>query len=143
MIGSGYGHAVRAALLTLSVVALAGCGSTTIDGPATAAVLPDRDGGPEAANSGVLRGDPDSGCLWLEGPNGQREQVMLVGDFHVDWTPEPARVELGGEPWADLGEFLNVGGGGEANEGVAGCPVETSGGHLFLIFSRFTPPPTE
>lgn len=133
---------VVATLPIVLVGLLPGCGSTSVDGPATAAVLPERDGGPDAANSGVLGGDPDSGCLWLEQPSGSREQVLLVGDFEVDWATDPPQVELDGEPWAEIGEFLNVGGGGEANDGVPGCPVPTSGGHMFLIYSRFTPPPT-
>ncbi|MDQ3455975.1 MAG: hypothetical protein M3513_11055 [Actinomycetota bacterium] len=107
-----------------------------------AAVLPDRDIGYDAANAGVLGGDPDSGCLWLEGSGGGREQVLLVGDFEVDWTTEPPDVEKDGEPWAELGEFVDVGGGFEANEGVLGCPVSPTGDSVFLIFSRFTPPPT-
>lgn len=121
------------------MIGLAGCGST--GDPATAAVLPERESSYDAANFGILGGDPATGCLWLEQKTGSREQVLLVGDFEVDWTTDPAQVLLDGEPWAELGEFLNVGGGGEANDGVPGCPVPPSNGHVWLIGSRFTPPP--
>ncbi|MBA3249900.1 MAG: hypothetical protein H0T66_06245 [Geodermatophilaceae bacterium] len=125
-------------------LALSGCGATRGEGPATAAVLPKRDGGPEALTSGVLGGDPDSGCLWLEGPSGDREQILLVGGFEVDWTTDPPRVLQDDMPLVELGEFLHFAGGNEVGDGVPDCPVAPSGsGKLWHAFARFTPPPTE
>ena len=130
--------ALRSALTSVVPLALvtllSGCGATSVKGPATAAVLPDRGIGYDAASAGVLGGDPDSGCLWLEESGGGREQVLLVGDFEVDWTTEPPQVEKDGEPWAELGEFVDVGGGFEANEGVPACPVSPTSDSVFLIF---------
>ena len=132
----------RRPLLSLTLVAtlggLGGCGGTA--GPATAAVLPDPGYADEALNTGVLDGDPDTGCLWLEHPSGGPEQIMLMGDFRVDWAADPPRVEKEDQSFAELGELISVGGGGENRDGVPGCPVSAENG-VWLVWVRVPTPP--
>lgn len=102
-------------------------------------MLPERPFGYDAEARGVLGGDPTTGCLWLEDA-GSRRQVLLVGDFEVDWAADPPAIERDGQPFAELGEDVHVAGGGEDGQGVPGCPVSPAGGNLWLISSRIVDP---
>lgn len=90
-----------------------------------AAVRPAEEAREEALAGGVLRADPESGCLWLEQPDGSvGSQLLLYGEeYRVDFSTSPASVRDGDDVVARIGEQVEVGGGSRADDGVAGCPV--------------------
>ena len=99
--------------------------SESSNGVERAAVRPAGDGREEALASGVLRADPESGCLWLEQPDGSvGPQLLLYGEeYRVDFSTEPASIRDEDDVVARVGERVEVGGGFGADDGVAGCPV--------------------
>ncbi len=126
-------HAMLLFGLASLLCGLVACGST--DGPATAAVRDSSGIVPEALTSGVLGGDPDTGCLWLEESSGNKQQVLLAGEFEVDWSADPAQVLKDGAGWARVGEDIRVGGGNQPGIGVSDCPVPPpASGTLWHIY---------
>lgn len=114
----------------LPLTACGGDGSPTASTSATgverAAVRPAGDGRDQALATGVLRADPNSGCLWLEQPDGSvGAQLLLYGnEYRVDFSSVPASIRDGDDVVARVGQPVEVGGGfGSTDDGVAGCPV--------------------
>ena len=79
---------------------------------------------------GTLRADPSTGCLWLEEQGGEPlTQLLIQGDYRVDFSQAPVTVLDGETVAARVGERVNVGGGFVAPgqvEVVQGCPAMTS-----------------
>lgn len=86
----------------------------------------------DALAFGTLRADAATGCLWLEGPDGEPTgELLLQGDsYRVDFAASPAAVLDGDELVARVGDKVEVGGGStDEFSGVEGCPVH---GGIFL-----------
>lgn len=80
----------------------------------------------QALAFGVLRADSDTGCLWLEGPDGNASaQLLLQGEsYSVDFDTSPAVVMDGNLIVARVGDHVRVGGGStDKSAPVPGCPV--------------------
>lgn len=121
----------RVLLVTVAVAAVAGCDSGSGSGRqrdvSKVAVRPAGEGREQALATGTLRGDPASGCLWLETKDGRAtSQVLLQGKgYAVDFAEGPAVVTRDGKTVAVLGEAVELGGGvGAASDRVKGCPVD-------------------
>lgn len=115
---------------TVAVVALGGCGFVGGSASGSPAVRPARALQEKAAAYGLLAGDPNTGCLWIETPS-RREQIILYGDFEVQFTDGQPVVRQDGTVVARGGEQVELAGGGSDDAGVDGCPVK--GGRLFLV----------
>lgn len=92
-----------------------------------AAVRPGSGEGMDALAHGVLRANSGTGCIWLEGDDGQPiGQLLLQGDYEVVFEDEPVIVRRDGEVVAEVGQQVQVAGGySQATAGVEGCPVST------------------
>ena len=126
---------VAAVILTV-LLSVAGCSgdddapsnASEASGVERAAVRPATDSYDQALARGVLRADPRSGCLWLEGPDGAvGTQLLLYGaSYRVDFSTKPASIFDGDRVVARVGESVEVAGGVSARDGVKGCPVEAT-----------------
>ena len=92
-----------------------------------AAVRPWTDGLPYAHLEGVLHGDRETGCLWVEFPGGTKQQVVVYGDYRVDFDDAGVVLYRNGEVRGREGQRTGFGGGGRHGGGVEGCPVPASG----------------
>lgn len=101
--------------------------AVTGEGVNHAAVRPGSEVGEDALTYGVLRADSGTGCIWLEGADGQASnQLLLQGDYEVVFEDEPVTVRRDGEVVAEVGRQVEVAGGYSHNTaGVEGCPVRT------------------
>lgn len=117
-------HAVGALLVALAV---SGCADEQGAGVSRAAVVPADGTQMESAATGTLRADPSTGCLWLEGDNGDAlTQLLLQGDYQVDFSQSPPAILDGDSVVARAGERVELGGGQTPHvEDVKGCPVAT------------------
>lgn len=79
----------------------------------------------EALILGTLRAESSTGCLWLEGEGGEQlTQLLLQGDYRVDFSQDPAAVFDGDSVAARVGDRVDVAGGfTEPVDGVEGCPA--------------------
>jgi hypothetical protein len=127
-----------------SVQARATSPTTQDDAVGRAAFLPGPGPGYEALATGMLHGDPASGCLWLEQATldepGVRQVPLRVfdDDAYVDFGASPAEVRTRhGRLLHRLGDDVSLGGGyiPAADYLVDGCPV---GGDTVFLSSRFT-----
>ena len=104
----------RASVLALVLVgsACAAAGPNDAPGVDRAAVRPADDGREEAEATGVLRAEPESGCLWLEQTDCQvGAQLLLDGNqYWMDFSTAPASVRDDGDVVARVGEQVEVGG---------------------------------
>ena len=123
---------MRLAAVLLTGLCLLGCSgenraSEPADaaGPERAAVRPATDSYDQAMALGVLRADPQSGCLWLEQAGGSvGVELLLYGEqYRVDFSTDPPSVLDGERVVARVGESVEVG-GGMGPGGVTGCPVQ-------------------
>lgn len=77
---------------------------------------------------GVLRGDPNTGCLWLTDDGARGTPIVLLHDTAVaDFGRSPWVVRNGAEVLATDGDRVSLGGGVGPNGlqgAVPGCPVE-------------------
>lgn len=102
-------------------------GAATGEGVNHAAVRPGGEGGEDALTSGVLRADSGTGCIWLEGADGQASnQLLLQGDYEVVYEDEAVTIRRDGEVVAEVGQHVEVAGGySDKTADVQGCPVST------------------
>lgn len=126
---------MRLALTAAMCLAAAGCGggperaqpppSAPADGPQTSVVY--LNGRPKttpvSAVTGILGGDPATGCLWLVQPTSKvRIQIQLHGPFTVTWSNSGPHIFENGKLLASSGKQTGFGAGGTTS-GVAGCPT--------------------
>lgn len=108
-----------AAQALAGIVAVAAGAAAVIVGAADEGLHLDRTSftsGPEiqmmAASAGVLRGDRATGCLWLEGPTGDRMPLVLtLASAGTDFAATPPAVRTQSQVFAHFGDSVSVGGG--------------------------------
>jgi hypothetical protein len=93
-----------------------------------AAFLPGPGPGQDALGTGVLSGDPATGCLWLQQLTGAPGTPLLLysDTARADFSTTPFRLLDGERVLAVGGTPIEVGGGGlgpGGPAGVPGCPV--------------------
>lgn len=120
-----------AAMALLATTVIAACGG----GIDSAAVRGGGGGGMDALAQGVLGGDPNTGCLWIEDESGFSVQVLLAqSNVHIAVDGEDVVVLRGeSEVLARSGERVELGGGLAPDQGVPHCPVQpTEDGSVFI-----------
>jgi len=98
-----------------------------------AAVRPDFQGTELASIEGLLHGDRVTGCLWLESPSGIKTQVVVYGDYRVDFDDAGVVLYREGKVRGREGQRTSFGGGNRYGGGVEGCPAPASG---FIFHGR-------
>lgn len=104
------------ALAMFAVLVLQACTQGGTEGSsADASVVPiptqtDGFGGEDARITGVLQGDASEGCLWLEGPDGERTSVLWPPGYAAMFDPVRL-VGPEGDVVANGGDQLQAGGG--------------------------------
>lgn len=88
-----------------------------------AAVAPAFEVAPYGAIRGVLHGDRDTGCLWLTSPSGSKTQLVVHGDFRVDFDDAGVVLYRGATVHGREGKEASFAGGLFPGAGVPGCPV--------------------
>jgi hypothetical protein len=104
-----------------------------------AAIRPPAEFRMQALLTGTLRGDPSTGCLWVEPGRGAASIELLLqgGDgYRVDFSTSPATIRDSETVLATFGDVVELCGGGIGGDGVAGCPVS---GPTFLGYFEGRP----
>ena len=129
----------RAWLLALGLASLTGCGGAVASGAAAdpedlsrVSFRPAPDVQMLAIEEGVLGGDPATGCLWFE-RFGERVPLVVEHDgAYADFDTQPVVVRDDDEVWAELGQYVRLGGG---HVGIAEAVPECSdGGAPFVTY---------
>ena len=107
-----------------------GSPSATPRDVSTAAVRPSQGGTTLANVRGQLHGDRDTGCLWLTSRNAAPRQLVLYGNYRVEFDDAGVVLYRDGAVHAREGQDVSFAGGMFLDPGVPACPVPPTDGFV-------------